>query len=70
MRGPLDAAEHLSVPQDLAKVDVEHVSRPLHHDVVVMAITDAQDVSGHAVPSTRTCEVVHRLFIWEREKTD
>lgn len=58
---PLDGAKHLRVAENLAKVDVEHVARPLHHDVVVMAITDSQYVSSNTVSSTRTGEIVHRL---------
>ena len=59
---PLDTAKHLSVPQYLPKVNVEHVPCLLHHDVVVMAITYAQYVRGNAVASTRVHEVIHCLY--------
>lgn len=58
---PLDGSKHLGVAENLAEVDVKHVSRPLYHDVVVMAITDSQYVSSDTVTSTRTGEIVHRL---------
>ena len=46
---PLEGAEHLGVPEELAEVDVEEVSAVLHHDVVVVPVADAQDVSDDAV---------------------
>ena len=58
---PLYVAKHLSIAQDFAKVYVEHVTRPLDHDVVVVPVTDAQDVGGHTVTSTGVCEVLHCL---------
>ena len=61
VRVPLYAAEHLSVAEDLAKVDVEHVTGLLDHDVVVMAITYAEDVGSNAVPGTGTSEVINSL---------
>ena len=58
---PLDGSKHLGVAENLAKVNVKHVARPLYHDVVVMAITDSQYVSSNTVSSTRTGEIVHSL---------
>lgn len=58
---PLDVPEHLGVSQELPEVDVEHVSAGLKHDVVVVAVTDPQDVGGHAAAGARVDEVLHRL---------
>lgn len=58
---PLETAEHLGVAQELAKVDVEHVTGGAQHDVVVMAITDAEYVGGHTASCTRVDEVLRRL---------
>ena len=55
---PLEAPEHLGVAQELAEVDVEHVSGGAQHDVVVVAVTDAQHVGGHAAARTRVGEVL------------
>ena len=55
---PFKAAEHLRVAQELPKVDVEHVTRGAQHDVVVVAIADAQDVGGHAAARARVDEVL------------
>ena len=44
----------LVVAKDVAKIDVEHLAVGLDHDVVVMPVSDAQDVGGHRV--TRTAE--------------
>lgn len=38
---PFDVAKHLCVPQELAEVNVEHVSAGLQHDVVIVAVTDS-----------------------------
>lgn len=58
---PLDVAEHLSVAQEAAKVYVEHVAGGLQHDVVIVPVTDAQDVRGHAAAGTGVDEVLHSL---------
>lgn len=44
-----DSHETLIIPQDVAKVDVEEVSRFSDHDIVVVAIPDPQNVRGYAV---------------------
>lgn len=38
--------------QELAKVNVEHVTSGAQHDVVVVTITDAQDVGGDTASCT------------------
>lgn len=60
-RVPFEAAEHLGVAQELAEVDVEHVTAGLQHDVVVVAVTDTQDVGGHAAACARVDKVLHSL---------
>ena len=42
----LEAGKGLRVAQVLAVVDVEHVTGVLDHDVVVVAVADAEYVSG------------------------
>lgn len=59
---PSDVAKHLCVAQDLAKINVEHVSRFPNHDVVVVTVTDPQDEGGHAVAGTGEGEVLHSLW--------
>lgn len=58
---PFEASNHLCVAQELAKVDVEHVPCGTQHDVVVVAITDAQQVGGHAAARTGIDEVLRGL---------
>lgn len=58
---PLDVSKHLGVSQELPEVDVKHVTTGLQHDVVVVAVTDSQDVGGHTAASTRVDEVLHCL---------
>ena len=60
-RVPFEAAEHLGVAQELAEVDVEHVTGGAQHDVVVVAVADTQHVGGHAAARTRVDEVLRRL---------
>ena len=43
---------HLSVAEDLSKVDVEHVPGALHHDVVAVTVADAEDKGRHTVAGT------------------
>ena len=58
---PLNTPKHLCISQDLAEVNVEHVARFLHHDVVIVAITYAEHICSNAVPSARACEIIHCL---------
>lgn len=58
---PFDVPKHLCVPQKLPKVDVEHVAAALQHDVVIVAVTDSQDVGGDAAAGAGVDEVFHRL---------
>lgn len=61
MTSPLNISKHLSISEDFSKVDVKHVTRFLHHDVVVMAIANAQDIGSNAVAGTRTSEIINCL---------
>lgn len=56
----------LCVSHDFAKVNVEHLSAPLQHDVVIVAITDPQDEGGYAPTRTRLDEIHHRLQVHSR----
>lgn len=47
--------------QEAAKIYVEHVASCLQHDVVIVSVTDAQDVRGHAAAGTGIDEVLHGL---------
>jgi len=38
---PFDVAKHLCMPQELAEVNMEHVSTGLQHDVVVVPVAYA-----------------------------
>lgn len=49
---PADIAKHLGVAQEASEVDVEHVAAALHHDVVIVPVTDSQHVGGHAAACT------------------
>lgn len=53
--------------QELAKVDVEHVTSGAQHNVVIMTITDAQYVGCHAATCTRVDEVFGCLKRGRRE---
>ena len=44
----------MGVSEKFAEVDVEQVAAVLHHDVVVVPVADAQDVSDDAVPRARS----------------
>jgi hypothetical protein len=49
---------HLEVTEDVAEVDVEEVCLHGHHEVVVVAVAEAQHVARHAVRRRRYQEVV------------
>jgi len=58
---PFDVAKHLSISEEFGKVDVKNVARMFDHDVVIVSITDAEDICSHAVASTACCEVIYSL---------
>lgn len=60
---PFNISKHLRVPKELPEVDVEHVTRPCHHDVVIVPVTDSEDVGSHTVPSAGVREVLNSLQI-------
>lgn len=55
---PFKATKHLGVTQELAEVDVKHVTSGAQHDVVVMAITDAENVGCYAAAGAGVDEVL------------
>lgn len=57
---PLEVAEHLSVPEELPEVNVKEVAGLLHHDVVVVAVTDPENVSHDAVASAGPCKALKK----------
>lgn len=64
---PFDVPKHLCVSQELPKVNVEHVATALQHDVVIVAVTDSQDVGGHAAAGAGVDEVLHCLKAHQHE---
>lgn len=47
--------------QEAAEIYVEHVPGGLQHDVVIVPVTDAQDVCSHTAASAGVNEVLHSL---------
>ena len=58
---PLDVPKHLSVSQYLPVVNMEHVASGGDHDVVVVAVSNAQHIGGHTVASTGGSEGLNSL---------
>ena len=48
----------LEVAQDVSKVNMEHLTVGLDHDVVVVTVSDAKDVSGHCVAGATQRELL------------
>lgn len=63
---PLDITKLLSVPKELAKIDMEEVAGGLEHDVVIVAVADAKHIRGDAVPGARVCEVLNCSLVLQR----
>lgn len=47
--------------KELAKVYVEHMATGLEHNIVIVSITDTQDIGGHAASRTGVDEILHSL---------
>lgn len=41
----------------MTEINVEKMTVFLHHNVVVVSVTDTKDVSGHTITSTRSSEL-------------
>lgn len=52
--------KHLRMPENLGKIDVEKMAALSDHDVIVVSVTDPQNVRSNAVTCARGCEVVDR----------
>ena len=48
---PLEVTKHLGVSEELAKVNMKHVTSVLDHDVVVVTVADAQEIGGDTIAS-------------------
>lgn len=48
--------------QEAAEIYMEHVPGGLQHDVVIVSVTDAQDVRSHTAASAGVDEVLHSLW--------
>ncbi|KAH9395982.1 hypothetical protein TYRP_020060 [Tyrophagus putrescentiae] len=59
----VDAQLLLEVPQKVTKVNVEDLPVLVDHDVVWVAVADAQHEGGHAVAGTGACKVVHCVVV-------
>lgn len=58
---PFDVAKHLGMTQKPSKVNVEHVSSCFEHDIVIVPVTNSQNISGYTAPSTGVNEILHCL---------
>lgn len=54
---PFKATKHLCMSQKLPKVNVKHVPSVPEHYVIIVAVTDSQDISGYTASCTRVDEV-------------
>ena len=59
--GPFEVSKHLRVSKELAKINMEHVSFLLQHDVVIVTIADSQDIGGDTVASAGCRKIVYCL---------
>lgn len=60
---PFNTSKHLCIAHYLPEVNVEHVPTFFQHDIVIVAVADAQDEGSNAPPGTRVQEVHHSLHI-------
>lgn len=58
LHSPFETPDHLCVAQKLAKVYVKHVPSGAQHDVVIVAVTNAQDVGGNTASCTGVDEIL------------
>ena len=46
------------MPKCLVEVNMEHVAATREHDVVIVSISEAEDVSSDRISGTGSCEIV------------
>lgn len=61
-----EIAKHLSVTEEFTEIDMEQMTGRLDHDVIVMAITNTENVRCHAITSARGCKIAHSPLVFER----
>lgn len=44
---PFKIAKHLGISEEFPKVDVKDVARRFHHNIVIVSITNAENVGGN-----------------------
>lgn len=62
---PFEIAKHLSVAEKFAKVNVEQVSGGFEHNIVVVSVANAKNVSGDAVAGTGGGKVFDRSLVFQ-----
>ena len=56
----LEIAKHLSISQEFSKVNMKQMAALFHHNVVIVPVTNPQNVGHHAVSGTRAREIIDR----------
>ena len=56
-----DSSNLLIVPECFVEVNMEHVTATCEHDVVIVAISEAEDVSSDGISGTGSSEIVDQL---------
>jgi hypothetical protein len=60
---PTKGTKHLRMTKNFSKVDMKKMPAFPDHDVIVVTITDAQDVRSDAVPRARGDEIIYSRAI-------
>ena len=53
---PFEVSEHLRVSQEFSKIDMKQMTRCFEHDVIIVSVTDTQNVCDNTVSCTRCCK--------------
>lgn len=62
---PFNVAKLLSIAEEFTKIDMEEMTGGLKHNIIVVSVTDAKDVSRDAVASAGRCKVLDGSLVLE-----
>lgn len=63
---PFEITKHLCITEEFPEINMEKVARGFDHNIIIMSITNAENVGGHAIAGAGSREIVHGSLVFER----
>ena len=53
---PFKVSEHLCVSQEFSKINMKEMTRCFEHDIIIVPVTDTQNICDNTISCTRCCK--------------